>query len=128
MRNNILLFIAAIFISSCSDNIELKETDLIKYSWLIPFLNNSLGEFSEGTHNSDLGSMEFSFKVQEKVSGNVIYQIDSISKANNWKILDFTNSSISISKNISENLKDGGKINMDIELDTAMNQLLFKIE
>lgn len=127
-RNNILLLIALIVFYSCGDNVELKESDLKKYSWLTPFCDNSLGVFSGGSHNLDLGQMEFNYELSATSNRNIIYEMDSIAITQQWKVLEFTTTSITMTKLVSYDVKDGGTVHMNIKFDPLTNMIVFNIK
>ena len=121
---NGFIFISLISILlACSDNIPLKRSDLDKYPWLVPFLVGNNATEIKGSHNIDLGTLEFSYELPV----NALLKIDSIAKAENWETIKKEELKREYSKLISEELKDGGHVLMKIEIDSKQNRILFDI-
>ncbi len=122
-KNNSLL-VSLLFILSCSDNVLLKENDLEKYPWLSPFMKEINYTNFQGSHNIDLGILDFSCSISSKRTNNtLLLHLDSIANTNRWDTLLKKDCERTYSKFISK--KD--YVVMQIKLDTKRDRLIFNI-
>lgn len=122
-----LLFVF-IFLFSCSDNVKLSISDIEKYSWLTPFTTEFRTAEFEGTHNIDLGTMNFSFKYKDRKSTDIFMKIDSVAYYENWSIEEKTKLYRKISKFVSEYEKDSSYVSIIIRVDTLKERVFFKVD
>jgi hypothetical protein len=127
LKKSLLLNFLTFILFSCNDIAIMQESDLKKYPWLTAFISASNYSEFEGTHNIDIGTIEFSYKIAGGKSNRVFVQLDSIAKKDNWEILKSTDLNREYSKRVSKDIKDGGNILLKIELDTIHNKLLYNI-
>ena len=127
-KNKLILIIIVGILSSCTDVVSLKETDLKKYPWLDPFISDYSNSEFKGRLNIDLGTMIFSFNISFDNGKDVIIRLDSIANAEDWVIFQESKLSRKYSKHVSNNVKDGGTIVLNAEVDTINNRLLFVVD
>jgi hypothetical protein len=124
----ISLLILLVFSFSCFDNINITQSDIKKYPWLIPFISeNKLIDF-EGKHNTDLGTMDFSYKMNFKKADELFLSVDSIAKKELWNISGKSDLSREYSKTVSIFEKDGGFVKIEISIDTLNKRVKYKIK
>lgn len=123
LKNSSLLFYL-LFILSCSDNVPLKGNDLEKYPWLSPFMKEINYYNLKGSHNIDLGILEFSCGISdEKTNDALLMQLDSIANTNQWDILLKNEFKRTYSKFIPKE----DRVVIQIKFDTKHDRLIFSI-
>nr|NQU89386.1 hypothetical protein [Bacteroidota bacterium] len=124
----IILILLAFNLLSCTDNIELKQSDLNKYHWLAPFITVDKFEDFRGFHNIDLGTIEFSYKVSLKAKNDLFIKYDSIALTEQWETIKKNDLERIFSRKVSQDQKDGGCITINIISDTLHRRQIFKIK
>lgn len=123
LKNSSLL-ISLLFVLSCNDNVSLKENDLEKYTWLSPFTKEITYTNFKGSHNIDLGILDFSCTNSDKRTDDVLLlQLDSIANTNQWDILLKNEFERTYSKFIPKE----DRVIMRIKLDIKRDRLIFNI-
>lgn len=127
MKNYILLFIGVITFCSCSDNVDMQETDLKKHPWLTSFLISEIKNF-EGTHNIDIGTMQFSYAIPIKSKDGILINIDSVAKNENWSLISSSVIGREYSKTLKQFQADTEQTFVKIEIDTIENRIRFSVK
>lgn len=124
MKASKLFFLSVFYLLlSCSDNVNLKESDLQGYPWLMPFINDNIGEF-EGKHNIDLGTLEFSYKIPDSING--LSSFDAIAYKEQWKITNKSLLKRSFSKAVNDGLRD--RTIITIRIDAVEHRVHFNVD
>jgi hypothetical protein len=114
-----------ILLISCSDNVDLKESDVIKYPWLKPFVIGT-GNLS-GYHNMDLGTMNFKYEYDDAYDEIVNRFNDTIIQYS-WTVLSKDEGFWEIEKRFEVY---GGQYELTyikIEIDSLNEQVVFEIK
>lgn len=119
----IIICLISTVLFSCSDNVDLKEKDLEKYPWLMPFIQTNMKDF-EGKHNMDLGTLEFSFKESQTIA---LSKFDTIAQKEQWKVINKSQLERTFSIAVSDDYKKGGTV-MKIHLDTVNDTVHFLMD
>lgn len=128
MKASVLTIIVLVALFSCGDNVKMKESDLYKYPWIIPFVKDlSNLEFS-GTHNIDLGTIILEYNCSNIDYRDVFEKFDYVSDSCQWIVLSKTKYGRIFSKTVSKEDKDGGLIDMNISVDTIKQRICIRIE
>lgn len=99
-KNGFILYLL-VFLLSCSDNVTLTESDLKKYSWLTPFVNECNYTDFKGKHNIDIGKMEFEYNISDEKWNHILSKFDSIANNEEWETIIKTKRKRKFSKFIS---------------------------
>lgn len=118
-----LLFIIGIF-WSCNDYEDLKKEDVLKYSWLKPFIFSNK-EF-EGSHNLDLGIMEFQYEYLDSYQ-DFIEDINDVIIDDGWEQVSHGNNYRIIKKKIEIYENYNKPIKVEIIMDSVNSIVKFKI-
>lgn len=124
MRKSKILTLLLSVLLGCSDVVELKKTDVIKYPWLTPFILQT--ENFSGSHNLDLGTMNFKYKYDGTYT-QMKGKIDKVIVENGWKLTLVKSNTWEIKKQIEiyEGLNE--ETEMKIQLDSVKGVAIFDI-
>jgi len=126
MKSYVLsIFAITIILISCSDNVELKELDVIKYPWLKPFVMET-NNFS-GHHNIDLGTMNFKYKY-DGTYDKIRDRFNSVIVENNWTVLSKGDKFWEIEKPLELYNGQYQVTYIKIEIDSLNRQAIFEIK
>ena len=81
-RMNVLLLLT-LLLFSCTENVALKQEDVMKIDWLKPFIMGVASDF-DGTHDIDNGALTFSYKTTQ--TNDIISALDEVSLLEEWKV------------------------------------------
>lgn len=127
MKNKIYLCMCLIIYCSCSDNVDMQEADLDKYPWLASFLVSDVKNF-EGIHNTDIGTIQFSYTLSLSNKDSILNLYDRISQNDSWFLVDSSANGREYSKALHEIPADTGQTIIKIELDTIDKRIRFTIK
>jgi len=115
-----------IFFYSCNDDVKINKSDILKYDWLKPFIIDTLTDLS-GTHNLDLGIIDFSTDSKKYKIDDYLLHTDSIAKKGNWIFFKIDNNTREYQKTISQSgfLHENYKI--IISINKKENRIYYKI-
>lgn len=105
----------------------MTEADLEKYPWLASFLVSNIKHF-EGKHNTDIGTIQFSYTMSLSQKDSILKTYDRISQNDNWLLVDSSANGREYSKALHEIPADTGQTIIKIELDTIDNRIRFTIK
>ena len=119
-----LLLINLILLFSCGDNVSLDTKDLYKYPWLKPFVHErSLCDF-HGTHNIDLGILEFDYKIAEILNEEILINLDSVANIEGWDIIEKNH----FSRIYNTELPEEVSVTVRLKIDLLSNRIFFKVQ
>jgi len=122
------LILLALLHLACSDNVSLYHNDIKKYIWLAPFIDDTVFVFYKGTHNTDIGTMDIFYKIQDDNINTIADKLDSIANAKNWKILGKNEFHRIYSKQIPTNQIDSTITIINFKINTLKKELIIHIE
>lgn len=125
MKTAFLTFGLLILICSACDNVDLRASDVTKYAWLRPFIFEH--EHFEGTHNLDLGTLDFGYEYLDSYD-DFLRNVDSVIKQEKWTLVKSENGVRIIEKEME--LYDGffKVTTLYLKVDSNSREAAFKIE
>lgn len=113
---------------SCTEVSDFDNSDLHKYPWLSNILIDYHNQPIRGKHVLDLGTIEFEYGI-DSISREAFGQlIDSISVANNWKLVGNDGVAYTLQKEIEEVKNKRQIIYLKIMLIEENNKVRYRIE
>ncbi|MBA4303660.1 MAG: hypothetical protein C0424_05490 [Sphingobacteriaceae bacterium] len=120
-----LVFSFFILIGSACDNVDLRASDVTKYAWLRPFIFEH--EHFEGTHNLDLGTLDFGYEYLESYD-DFLRNVDSLIKQEKWTLVKSENGVRIIEKEMEQYDGFFKVTTIYLEVDSNSTKAAFKIE
>jgi len=105
----------------------MRETDLQKYPWITSFLVEDINDF-KGTHNIDIGTMQFSYTVSKGNKDSILTKMDSIAQNESWKLVGSSVKGREYSKAINQYPANAEQVIIKIEIDTIEKRIHFNIK
>lgn len=124
MRKSKILTLLLSVLLGCTDVVELKKTDVMKYPWLTPFILQA--ENISGSHNLDVGTMSFKYKY-DRTYTQMKGEINKVIIENDWKLTSVKSNTWEIKKRIAINESLYEQTEMKIQLDSVKSIAIFEI-
>jgi hypothetical protein len=123
--SKIISFFMILALSSCNENLSLKEEDVLKYDYLKPYLSANKIDF-KGNHNIDSEDFEFSYKVEN--IKNILTEIDRKAKKESWNKRNLNTNTFSYSKKVEIFKSKLSLVVVNIKILENDNRIYFEVK